>query len=156
MSEGNLQLMAGPIGATMPSHVLYADDVVVFCRASKKSILNLIKFFKDYKEVSGQAISLEKSKFYVGSSTTHSRIKSIADMLGFKSGCLPFTYLGVPIFKGKPRKVHLLPIADKIKNKLSSWKGSMLSIMGRVRLVSSIIQSMLLYNFRVYKWQLVS
>lgn len=58
----------------------------------------------------------------------------------------------MPLFKGKPRRVHLQPIADKIKNKLAGWKGSMLSIMGRVRLVRAIIFGMISYNFHVYSW----
>ncbi|XP_019435941.1 PREDICTED: uncharacterized protein LOC109342405 [Lupinus angustifolius] len=52
--------------------------------------------------------------------------------------------------QGKPRRVHLQPIADI--NKLTIWKGVCLSIMGRVELVKSIIQSMLVYNFHIYKW----
>jgi hypothetical protein len=56
----------------------------------------------------------------------------IVQHLGFKVGSLPFNYLGVPIFKGKPKACYLQPIADKIKNKLSSWKASLLSIAGRV------------------------
>lgn len=50
--------------------------------------------------------------------------------LGFAQGQIPFTYLGVPIFKGKPKVAHLQPITDKIKTKLATWKGSLLSIMG--------------------------
>jgi len=43
-------------------------------------------------------------------------------------------------------------IADKIKNKLATWKGRILSIMGRVQLVKSIIHGMLVYSFHVYLW----
>lgn len=32
--------------------------------------------------------------------------------------------MGVSIFKGKPRKAQLQPIADKIKGKLAKWKGA--------------------------------
>lgn len=56
------------------------------------------------------------------------------------------------MFKGKPRKRHLQHIADKIKCKQATWKGSILSIMGRVLLVNLIIHSMLLYNFMIYFW----
>lgn len=56
------------------------------------------------------------------------------------------------MFKGKPRRVHLQPIADKIKSKLATWKGFMLSIMGRIQLVKSMVLSMLLYSFQVYSW----
>lgn len=56
------------------------------------------------------------------------------------------------MFRGKPRRNHLLPIVDRIKTKLASWKGSLLSIMGRVQLVKSIILSMLVYSFHIYAW----
>lgn len=107
--------------------------------------------FKDYGEASGQILSTSKCKFYTGS-VSNSRIASIRECLGFSSGSLPFSYLGVPLFKGKPKRIHLLPIVDRIKNKLASWKGSLSSIMGRVQLVQSIIQGMLIYSFSVYSW----
>jgi len=43
-------------------------------------------------------------------------------------------------------------ITDRIKTKLSTWKGTSLSIMGRVQLVKSIIHGMLVYSFHVYLW----
>lgn len=32
--EGNLQLMAGARGSKVPSHVLYADDIMIFCKGT--------------------------------------------------------------------------------------------------------------------------
>lgn len=37
-------------------------------------------------------------------------------------GTLQFTYLGVPIFMGRPKSEFLLPITNKVKCKLSTWK----------------------------------
>jgi hypothetical protein len=73
-------------------------------------------------------------------------------MLGFSMGSVPFMYLGCPIFEGKPKATHFQAIADRIKVKLSTWKGSLLSIMGRVQLVNSIIHGMLVYSFHIYLW----
>lgn len=83
--------------------------------------------YKAYGETFGQHLSTNKCKFYSSSITPR-------NILGFSSGRLPFTYLGVPLFKGKPKALHLQPIADKIKLKMASWKGSTLSILGRVQL----------------------
>lgn len=47
---------------------------------------------------------------------------------------------------------HLQPIVDRIISKLASWKGSLLSIIGMVELVKSVIHNMLLYSFHVYMW----
>src|SRR4051812_21655408 len=71
---------------------------------------------------------------------------------GFKTGSSPLIYFGVPIFKGKPKNIFLQPIADKIINKLASWKGSLLSYADRVGLVKSMIHDMLIHNMYLYAW----
>jgi hypothetical protein len=78
------------------------------------------------------------------------RLNVITAMLGFSMGSIPFMYLGCPIFEGKPKVIHFQAIADRIKVKFSTWKGSLLSIMGRVHLVNSIIHGMLVYS--IYLW----
>ncbi|KAH1262588.1 hypothetical protein GmHk_02G005173 [Glycine max] len=60
---------------------------------------------------------------------------SIANLLGFRVGITLFDYLGVLVFKGKPSKTTLQPLADKIGHKLGIWKGHLLSLMGHVQLV---------------------
>lgn len=143
--------MAGPNRFSIPSHILYADDILVFCKGTKRNLEALMSLFNLYGQASSQLFSLGKCKFYAGN-IPPTRMTAISSLLGFSAGHLPFNYLGVPLFKGKPRKIHLKPIADKIIAKLASWKGSLLSIMGRVQLVKSVIHSMLLYSFHVYSW----
>lgn len=103
----------------------------------------------EYTKASGQHLSLNKCKFYTGNASPR-KVAQLANLLSFGVGSLPFNYLGVPIFKGKPRKPHLQHIADKIFSKLSSWKGFLLSTMDRVELVKSVIESLLLHSFKVY------
>ena len=69
-----------------------------------------------------------------------------------KRSTVPFTYLGVPLFVGAPRRIFLQPIADRILGKFSAWKGASLSMAGRVSLVTSVIQSSMLHSFAIYKW----
>ena len=83
---------------------------------------------------------------------TGARANVISNMLGFPIGTVPFQYLGCPIFYGKPKVIHFRMIADIIKNKLATWKGRILSIMGRLQLVKSIIHGMLFYSFHIYLW----
>lgn len=72
----------------------------------------------------------------------------------FSTNSLPFIYLGVPLFKGKRNMILLQPIADRLINKLVSWKGSLLSFVGRVELVKSSIVGMLTHNMIAYAWSL--
>lgn len=107
--------------------------------------------FSSYASASGQVINPAKSTVFYGSISI-ARINQITDLIGFNKGTLPFTYLGVPIFKGKPKRAHLQPIADKLKSKLSAWKASLLSIPGRVTLVKSAVQGMLVHSISIYSW----
>lgn len=83
---------------------------------------------------------------------SRSHITFIKRVLGFRAGSFPFTYLGVPICIGALSALILQPIADKIRGKLISWKGKILSYVGRDHLIRSVLESTLTYSFRVYKW----
>jgi len=149
--EVRLKLIHGSRNNPAPSHILYADDIMIFCKGSSSNIQTLTKLFADYALISGQYVNPLKSSFYAGS-ISNQRINQISNMTGFNIGSLPFTYLGVPIFKGKAKTAYFQPIADKIKLKLSAWKASLLSIAGKVPLVKSVIHSMLLHCITIYSW----
>ncbi|KAF1898180.1 hypothetical protein Lal_00032945 [Lupinus albus] len=144
-SEGRLTPIAGPSSLKIPTHVLYADDILIFCKGLKSNLLSLNSLIHDYAQAS------TKCKFYTCSGAVR-RISTMSATLGFNVDNLPFNYLGVHLFKGEPRRLHLQPITDKIIVKLATWKGLSLSIMGRVELVKLVIHSMLAYSFHIYDW----
>lgn len=131
---GQLELINASRYANVPSHTLYADDIMIFCKGKSSCINALIQLFNKYAQEFGQLINASKSTLYSGSIHA-SRLNHIANLIGFIIGTLPFNYLGVPNFKGKPKARYFNPVADKIKSKLSAWKASLLSIAGRTQLV---------------------
>jgi len=149
--EGHLKLIIGSRDNLVPSHILYADDIMIFCKGINSNIQNLTDLFIKYAQVSGQCVNPAKSSI-LGGAISNYRLSSIATQIGFKIGSLPFTYHGVPIFKGKPKISYFQPLADRIKLKFSAWKTSLLSMVGRVQLVKSVIQSMLLHSISVYSF----
>jgi len=149
--QGKLELIRGTRSVQVPSHALYANDIMIFCKGKLSSIHSLMQLFESYALASGQIINPLKSTVYYGSIST-ARIENITALIGFNKGSLPFTYLGVPIFKGKPKRIHLQAIADNIKARFSAWKASLLSIAGRVLLVQSVIQGMLIHSLSRYSW----
>ncbi|KAF1885705.1 hypothetical protein Lal_00039554 [Lupinus albus] len=123
------------------------DDVLL----DQEGIANLaLGYFTDLYASNNLALILIHN--VIPAMASARKIHNVSSWLGFWHGMLPFTYLGVPVFKGKPRFVHLQPIADRILGKLSKWKGFSLSITRRVELVKSIVHSMLLFSFYVYHW----
>ncbi|KAL6197994.1 hypothetical protein ACLB2K_027786 [Fragaria x ananassa] len=151
VSSGQLQRISSPRNTLAPSHVLFADDVIVFCRGNRRNLSRIMRFFDEYGRVSGQVINKGKSQVFIGNGI-HSRRHSISNFLGIPLGSAPFMYLGAPIFHGKPRASYFHQIVDKIRIKLSSWVSSFLSMAGRLQLIKSVIFSMLVYTFQVYEW----
>lgn len=117
VEQGKLSLINSSRLHNIPSHIMYADDVMIFCKGKLTSVEALKDLFNKYAECSGQYINPAKSTTFSGS-ISRGRLSHIVNLLGFNSGQLPFNYLGVPIFKGKPKASHLQSIADRIRLKL--------------------------------------
>jgi len=151
VEEGKLDLIKGSRHCSVPSHTFYADDLMIYCKGKMSGLIVLNDLFHRYTLNSGQVINTSKSTIF-SASISQVRLNRIVDLLHFKIGSIPFNYLGVPIFKGKPKASYLQPVADKIKMKLSAWKASLLSMAGRVQLARSVIQSMMMYSISLYSW----
>jgi hypothetical protein len=119
VEDGKLDLIKGSRHSLVPSHCLYVDDIMVFCGGKTFGIIALKNLFTRYAICSGQIINATKSTIFSGG-MSQVRLDNL-----FKVGSFPFNYLGVPIFKGRPKANYFFPIADKIKTKLSAWKASL-------------------------------
>ncbi|XP_058775196.1 uncharacterized protein LOC131649451 [Vicia villosa] len=135
----------------VPSHTLFADDIMIFCRGDSKSIKAISDLLKDYGNCSGQICNFSKSLTYAGG-LSQARHTSLANLIGFSLASPPFIYLGVPIFIGKPKACFFLPIADNIRLKLAAWKAKILTMAGRTQLVKSVILSMVVHSISIYNW----
>ncbi|KAK9949447.1 hypothetical protein M0R45_004967 [Rubus argutus] len=151
VAKGKIDTIAAPKKVTVPSHVLFADDIMIFMQGNSQSLRALNRFLNAYAKNSGQVVNKAKSSIFLGR-YARPRETIIQHTLGIREGSLPCTYLGVPIFIGRPKSVYFRSIADKVRCKLSSWKGHQLSQAARLQLISSVIQSLLIYSFQVYKW----
>ncbi|XP_057779551.1 uncharacterized protein LOC130998134 [Salvia miltiorrhiza] len=138
--------------ASFPTHLFYADDILIFCKASMKNARKIKKILDFYGDISGQICNPTKSHVFFGRGVSSIMKNRVISELGFAMGSLPVTYLGVPIFAGRMRASYLIGIYDKIVNKFSSWKGLHLSMAGRICLVRSVIQSSVTHSMMIYRW----
>jgi hypothetical protein len=60
--EGRLCPMTLCREAFVPSHVLYADDIIISCKGTKNNIRCVLSNFNDYGAASGQTITKTKSR----------------------------------------------------------------------------------------------
>ncbi|KAL8485715.1 hypothetical protein ACS0TY_027845 [Phlomoides rotata] len=99
-----------------------------------------------YADLSGQVFNPDKSKAYFGKHVSTQNRAYFRSTLHIGSASLPFIYLGVPLFRGAHKAAHLRILADRITTKFAGWKGSALSMAGRVCLVNSVIVSSLVHS----------
>ncbi|XP_026378634.1 uncharacterized protein LOC113273080 [Papaver somniferum] len=134
-----------------PTHLFFADDIMIFCKGNMKSLNNLLVLLGKYQAASGQSVFRHKSKVYYGGGSL-SRCRTITDLLDMSVTTFPDRYLGVQIMLGAVRYRHISNVIDKIKNQLAVWKGKLLSFQDRIVLINSVIASYTIHNMAVYKW----
>lgn len=67
VQEGKFDQMKGAKGMQVPSHILYADDVMIFCRGTQSTLRNIMSLIERYGDISGQRVNSSKSKYYAAS-----------------------------------------------------------------------------------------
>jgi hypothetical protein len=129
------------------NHAQFADDTMLLGGASMQTTKNFKKELDVYTEISGSVISLTKSKIY-GWNITPREMLDISRVLGME-GCTTwdaFKYLGVPIFKSKPKAAQWTPLIDKLKNRINSWGATWLNLAGKVVLIKAVLASIPIYQ----------
>jgi hypothetical protein len=60
-----------------------------------------------------------------------------------------FTYLGIPIFKGRALVAHWMPMVDKLQKKIQAWGANWLNRADKVVLMNSVLSSLPIYQCSV-------
>ncbi|MFS7909488.1 putative RNA-directed DNA polymerase [Helianthus anomalus] len=104
---------------------------------------------EEFKLISGLTPSLPKSTIYFGNVNPEER-EQIGSHVQFNVGELPVRYLGVPLISTRLYHADCLPLIDKVKCKILSWKNKSLSFAGRLQLISSVLNSLQVYWSSVF------
>ena len=107
------------------SHLLFADDTIVFCDNDCEQIVNLRCILIWFQAVSRLRINLAKSSIL--SVACVDNIQVLAVMLGCKIDSFPITYLGLPLGAKFKEKVICEPVIGRFEKRLSGWKDAYLS-----------------------------
>ncbi|KAL2453200.1 Uncharacterized protein Adt_49302 [Abeliophyllum distichum] len=93
-------------GDALISHLCFADDMIIFANGQKQSIRRVLHCIEHYERASGQLVNRDKSGIILPRREPAQQIHKLEHLTGFRHQQQPFTYLGVPLFKG-PRKIFL-------------------------------------------------
>ena len=104
------------------SHLLFADDSLLFCQASREEVKVVKEMLQLYATASGQCINLEKSSIYFSSNMGADHKVWITNCLGVKEVDKFETYLGLPTLIGRSKYQAFSFLKDRVRKKLQGRK----------------------------------
>jgi hypothetical protein len=132
-------------------HLLFADDLLIFDKATLKEASCVQSCLNKYCLWSGQTINNGKSSIIFSRNTNPSTINLILEVLPFPSNSIKSIYLGLPILFGNSKKYAFQHIIEKVKSKVEGWRAKSLSQAGRLVLIKLVAAAIPSYAMRSMK-----
>ena len=135
-------------GGVCISHLLFADDMILFCDTDEEQILHVRMLLLCFQAVTGLKVNVLKSEMVPIGEVPN--VYVLAEILGCRIGCLPMTYFGMPLGASHKSPTVWNPILEKIECKLAGWKKMYLSKGGRLTLLKSTLSSLPTYYLSLF------
>ena len=101
------------------THLLFANDSVIFCKAKESECQCLLDILAKYESASGQQINRTKTTLFFSKSTFEEMQTSIKNMLGVSVIQQYEKYLGLPSLVGQKKKESFTHIKQQVWKKLA-------------------------------------
>jgi hypothetical protein len=132
------------------THLLFADDLLIFGKATSSEASTIKDCLDSYCKWSGQAVNTTKSSILFSKNTTASSINSIKGILPFKATSATAKYLGLPLFIEKSKKEAFQDILTRVLGKIEGWRAKTLSQAGRIVLIKTTASSIPSYTMSTF------
>ncbi|KAL0923155.1 hypothetical protein M5K25_007201 [Dendrobium thyrsiflorum] len=120
------------------SHLLYADDVIVFSEARVQMVKVIKDILLDFCRWTGLFLNTNKSCVLFGKSVSKRKRRSILRIVGCKQ-VKELNYLGVKVALRRLVKNDFQFIVDKALRMINIWGSKVISLAGRILLVKSVL-----------------
>lgn len=104
------------------SHLFFADDSLIFCKAEESEVEELMRILKVYENASAQLINLEKSSILFSSNTPEIARARICRQMGSIQMVKQGKYLGLPVVITRSKEQIFHFIKEKVTSLLGNYK----------------------------------
>ncbi|XP_060960798.1 uncharacterized protein LOC133031333 [Cannabis sativa] len=108
-------------GAPIISHMLFADDSYIYCKATEEKVYNVKELLHTYETASGQRINFTKSFMFYSNNIGSEVQDSICAMLEIYEADENGYYLGLPCLVERNKNAILGFLKDKLRKRIQGW-----------------------------------
>ena len=105
-------------GAPISSHWFFADDSILFAKATVQECSKIANIISKYERALGQKVNYDKIKISFGKGLHHHLRRDIVNILGIKEVDRHVKYLGLPTIISRLKKEIFSCLKDWIWKKL--------------------------------------
>jgi hypothetical protein len=147
---GSLQgIKVAPLSPPI-SHLLFADDVMIFTRDKVQDANAILNRLSTYTKWSGYCINLSKSTVFFSKNCSVNAISEVNRILNLPLIPVRAKYLGIPLFLSQNKRDAFMDIKDRICSKITSWKAKPLSQAARTTLLKSMANAIPTYLMSLF------
>jgi hypothetical protein len=119
-------------------HLLFADDLLIFGKATISVAASIKSCLDKYCRWSGQMVNTSKSSIKFNRNILPSESEAISSIIPYPSNLSTSLYLGLPILIGNSKKRAFQGMIDKVLGRIERWKAKSLSQAGRLVQIKSV------------------
>ncbi|XP_074266308.1 uncharacterized protein LOC141588781 [Silene latifolia] len=121
------------------THLFYADDVFICCKATPSSFETLRDLLRCFELASGQMINLDKSFIKFSPNAPPDFRSHMASILKMRTSDCFGNYLGVPVDIPSKKSLVFQPLVDRLTSRILAWSSLHLSQPCKLLIINTII-----------------
>uniref|UniRef100_A0A803P0M8 Reverse transcriptase domain-containing protein n=1 Tax=Cannabis sativa TaxID=3483 RepID=A0A803P0M8_CANSA len=137
--------------STPISHLLFAEDSLLFCNATESSCNAIKRSLDIYHKASGQVLNPDKSVLSFSPNTTLAAQIQFHRVLSMPIRDCHEKYLGLPAYTDQDKQRLFSEVKEKIWRLMRTWNDKIFSVGGKEILLKAVVQSIPTYLMSCFK-----
>lgn len=133
------------------SNLLFADDSMLFFKASVKQAAVVKKALATFQNCTGQLLSPNKCSLLFSEKCPVDTQTGIREVLDVANSTFESKYMGLPTPEGRMKDEDFQPIMERFMKRCSNWSGRYMSFAAKEVHVKSVIQALPTFTMGVFK-----
>jgi len=137
--------------APVVSHLLFADDSLLFFKANRESAEAIKEALNNYCRASGQQVNMDKSSIHFAKGVGGSIREEIKVLLDVHNEALSEKYLGMPTDVGTSSNGAFKYLKDRVWKRVQGWLEQALSAGGKEVVIKALAQAIPTYSMSCFR-----